>query len=402
MKKIEKQVVAYTSICHALNHIFELTYGVVLIGIAQEFGVGLFLLGVLANITGFAFGIASLPSGFLADRVGERRLLMIFCLSSGVASIVVGLSPNIYVLGVALAILGLALGIYHPVGSAFIARATEHRGMAFGYIGVSGNLGVALGPILAGIIASTLGWRAPYLIFAIPAFLIAGFLYSFIRTEIPPVPEATTEVNTGRTGSRLIILPLVLIFIASAMNGFVYRGLITFLPLYLSQRLHFTFFNLDSMALAGSFTTIALIFGVLGQFLGGYLSDRRRREVLALIVTVASAPLLLLMGMSEGLILMLAAIAFAFFYFMGQPIYNHLIADYSPAGWLGRSYGISFFCVFGLGSFSATFLGYTAERLGISSVFVVMAGITLVTLVCVVLLLVRALTASKHIKTFPR
>ena len=200
----------------------------------------------------------------------------------------------------------------------------------------------------------------------------------------------------------MIILPLVLIFIASAMNGFVYRGLITFLPLYLSQRLRFTFFNLDSMALAGSLTTIALIFGVLGQFLGGYLSDRRRREVLALIVTVASAPLLLLMGRSEGLILMLAAIAFAFFYFMGQPIYNNLIADYSPAGWLGRSYGISFFCVFGLGSFSATFLGYTAERLGISSVFVVMAGITLVTLVCVVLLLVRALTVSKHSKTFPR
>jgi len=402
MKKVEKQVVAYTSICHALTHISELTYGVVLIGIAQEFGVGLFLLGVLSNITGFAFGIASLPSGFLADRVGERRLLMIFCLSSGVASIVVGLSSNIYVLGVALAILGLALGIYHPVGSAFIARATKHRGMAFGYIGVSGNLGVALGPILAGVIASALGWRAPYLIFAIPAFLTAGFLYSFTRTEIPPVPEATTEVNTGRTSSRLIILPLVLIFIASAMNGFVYRGLITFLPLYLSQRLHFTFFNLDSMALAGSFTTIALIFGVLGQFLGGYLSDRRRCEVLALIVTVASTPLLLLMGRSEGLILMLAAIAFAFFHFMGQPIYNTLIADYSPAGWLGRSYGISFFCTFGIGSFSATFLGYTAEQLGISSVFVVMAGITLVALACFVLLLVRALTVSKHSKTFPR
>ena len=402
MKKIEKQVIAYTSICHALDHIFELTYGVVLIGIAQEFGVGLFLLGVLANIAGFAFGIASLPSGFLADRVGERRLLMIFCLSSGVASIVVGLSSNIYVLGVALAILGLALGIYHPVGASFIARATKNRGMAFGYIGVSGNLGVALGPILAGIIASALGWRAPYLIFAIPAFLIAGFLYSFTRTEIPPVPEATTGVNTGRTSSRLIILPLVLIFIASAMNGLVYRGLITFLPLYLSQRLHFTFFNLDSMALAGSFTTIALIFGVLGQFLGGYLSDRRRCEVLALIVTVASTPLLLLMGRSEGLILMLAAIAFAFFHFMGQPIYNTLIADYSPAGWLGRSYGISFFCTFGIGSFSATFLGYTAEQLGISSVFVVMAGITLVALACFVLLLVRALTVSKHSKTFPR
>jgi len=401
MERTEKQVVAYTSICHALTHIFELAYGVVLIGIAQEFGVGLFLLGVLANIAGFAFGLMSLPAGFLADRIGERRLMMIFCLGSGLASIAVGLSPNIYVLGVALAVLGLVLGIYHPVGSAFIARATKHRGMAFGYLGVGGNLGVALGPILAGAIASTLGWRAPYLIFAIPAFLMAGLLYSFARTEIPSVSEATIEMDTGKTRLRLLILPLALIFIASAMNGFVYRGLVTFLPLYLSQRLHFTFFQLDSMALAGSFTTVALIFGVFGQFLGGYLSERKRREVLALIVAVVAAPLLLLMGKSEGLILLLAASSFAFFHFMAQPIYNNLIADYSPASWRGRSYGISFFCVFGLGSFSATLLGYTAEQLGTNWVFIVMAGTALITLACIVILWVRALTTSKHDKAYP-
>ncbi|MFC1860028.1 MFS transporter [Chloroflexota bacterium] len=396
MRKIEKQVVAYTSACHALTHIFELTYGVVLIGIAQEFGAGLFLLGVLANIAGFAFGFASLPSGFLADRVGERRLLMIFCLASGVASIAVGLSPNIYVLGVALAILGLALGIYHPVGSAFVARMTTHRGIAFGYMGVSGNLGVALGPILAGIIASALGWRAPYFIFAIPAFLMAGLLYSFTRVKISPVPMVAPVPSVGRTSLRLAILPLVLIFVATAMNGFIYRGLVTFLPVYLSQQLHFTLFNLDGMALAGSFTTIALIFGVLGQFLGGYLAERKRNEVLALIVAVVAIPLLFLMGRSEGLILMLVAITLAFFHFMGQPIYNSLIANYSPAAWQGRSYGISFFCGFGVGSFSATLLGYTAEQLGTSWVFIVMAGIALVTLVCIVILLVRALTTSKH------
>ena len=402
MERIEKQVIAYTSACHALNHIFELAYGVVLIGIAQEFGVGLFLLGVLANIAGFAFGLTSLPAGFLADRIGEKRLLIIFCLGSGVASIAVGLSPNIYVLGTALAVLGLVLGIYHPVGAAFVARATKHRGMAFGYLGVGGNLGIALGPILAGVIASTLGWRAPYLIFAIPAFLMAGLLYSFTRTEIPSVSveETAAETDVRRTRLHLVVLPLVLIFVASAVNGFVYRGLITFLPLYLSQQIHFTFFDLDSMALAGSFTTVALIFGVFGQFLGGYLSERRRHEVLALVVAAATAPLLLLMGNSEGLILMLAAISFAFFHFMGQPIYNNLIADYSPASWRGRSYGIGFFCTFGLGSFSATLLGYTAEQLGTNWVFIVMAGIALVALACIVVLLVKALTTAKHDKTY--
>ena len=75
--------------------------------------------------------------------------------------------------------------------------------------------------------------------------------------------------------------------------------------------------------------------------------------------------------------------------------------DYSPAAWRGRSYGISFFCSYGLGSFSATLLGYTAEQLGINWVFIVMAGIALVTLACIVILLVRASTISKRGKTYP-
>ena len=74
---------------------------------------------------------------------------------------------------------------------------------------------------------------------------------------------------------------------------------------------------------------------------------------------------------------------------MGQPIYNNLIADYSPVAWRGRSYGISFFCSFGIGSFSATFLGYIAERSNTSWIFVTMAGISLVALICVVVLLVK-------------
>ena len=55
MNKFEKQVVAYTSACHGLVHILELTYGAVLISIASEFGASLFILGVLANIMGLTY-----------------------------------------------------------------------------------------------------------------------------------------------------------------------------------------------------------------------------------------------------------------------------------------------------------------------------------------------------------
>jgi len=394
MKKFEKQAITYTAACHGLVHILELTYGAVLISIAQEFGASLFALGTLANIMGFAFGVMALPVGLLADRISERRLLMLCCLGMAVSSVAIGLSPSIQILRIALLVLGLSLGIYHPTGSAFIARVAANRGSAFGYIGVGGNIGLALGPIIASAIASILGWRASYLIFAVPAVFLAARFFFFARIEAPFTEQSTTEVSTGKTALRPFLLPLALIFCASIMNGFIYRGTVTFLPLYLSERIHFSFLNLDNILAAGSFASIAFAFGIGGQFLGGYLSEKRCRESLAVITALATVPLLIAIGNGEGLALMITAAAFAFFNFMGQPIYNSLIADYSPADWRGRLYGISYFCTFGIGSFSASILGYVAVKFGTSWIFFVAAGFGLITLLCTIFLWVRALKVS--------
>jgi len=401
MEKFEKQAIAYTSACHGMTHILELTYGVVLVSIAQEFGASLFVLGVLANILGFTFGLSALPAGFLADRLGERHLLMLCCLGMGIASVAIGLSPNIYVLGVALAVLGLVLGIYHPTGAAFAARVASQRGLAFGYLGVGGNIGQASGPLLTGIIASFLGWRAAYFVFAVPAFFLAAMFFFSARTEVRFTQQPATGIGLEKPSLRPVILPLALILCAQVLNGFIYRGTVTFLPLYLSQRIHLDFLNLDSVLIAGSFTAIALGFGVGGQFIGGHLLERKRHESLAFAVVLIAIPLLVAMGNSEGLALLMAACAFAFFYFMGQPIFNCLIADYTPTEWRGRMYGIFYFCAFGIGSFSASLLGYVADRFGTNWVFMAAAGFGLLVLICTIVLLVRALRVSGHSRVVP-
>jgi len=399
--KLEQKAIAYTSACHGLVHILELTYGAVLIAIAQEFGASLFILGVLASIFGFAFGVTALPSGYLADRMSERHLLVVCCLGMAVASIAIGLSPNIYMLGAALLVLGLVLGIYHPTGAAFITRITTHRGLGFGYLGIGGSIGIAAGPILAGAIASFWGWRTSYFVFAIPALFLAFVFYLFARTEIPVAEHSNAESGAERVSLRPFILPLALIFCIQVLNGFIYRGIITFLPLYFSERIQFAFLNMDSLLIAGLFTTIALIFGVGGQFFGGYLAERRRHESLALIIILIATPFLVAIASSSGLPLLGAAIAFAFFNFMGQPIFNCLVADYCPPSWRGRMFGIYFFCVFGVGSFSAPLLGYIADRFGTSWVFMVSAGFNLLAVICAVFLLVRAMRVSRYNQAMP-
>lgn len=391
MSSLERQAIAYTSVCHGLVHVVELTYGTVLVAIADEFGATLLALGVLANVFGLALGLTALPVGVLADRMGETRLLMICCLGMGVSAVIIGLSPNVNSLGGGLLLLGLALGIFHPVGSAFVARVATSRGSGFGHMGVGGNLGLALGPILAGAIASGLGWRAAYFIFAVPALFLAVMFLLVGRAEAPAVRQPAIRTETGRRALRPFLVPLLLVVSASVMNGLIYRGAVTFLPLYLSERIQLTILNWDSVLIAGSFATVALAFGVVGQYLGGYLSDRKRREGIAVVSALATVPLLLVVGHSAGAVLLGAAAGFAFFHFMGQPVYNALIADYTPPAWRGRLYGVYFFCAMGGGSFAASILGYVGGELGTNWVFIVAAGFGILALACTVFLLIRAL-----------
>lgn len=86
------------------------------------------------------------------------------------------------------------------------------------------------------------------------------------------------------------------------------------------------------------------------------------------------------MGISGGLALVAAAAVFVFFNFGSQPVYTGLIADYSPQRALGRSFGISFFAAFGLGSIAATFAGFLADRWGTESVFLALAAFACLTL----------------------
>jgi MFS family permease len=163
------------------------------------------------------------------------------------------------------------------------------------------------------------------------------------------------------------------------MNGFIYRGSMTFLPTLIKEQVHVHVLGIDQAAMAGSLTTFALLTGGIGQYLGGRLSDRVPIERLAMQITIIVVPTLLLVGIGGGLLVVVAASAFVFFNFSGQPVFNSLLAEYVPGSALGRGYGLSFFASFGLGSVAATFAGFMADRWGTSSVFLGLAAFSLLT-----------------------
>lgn len=372
-------LVAVISLAHALVHAIELTYAALLLTIGDEFGIDKLVLGLIANALALTFGVGALPSGLLVDRLGAPRVLRICFLSAAAASLLVAFSFSPLVLGLFVAVLGMAIGLYHPAALSLIAQAAERRGMVLGYHGVAGNVGIAIAPAMALAFASTAGWRWSYVFLAVLALAVA-FLVRFLplprrsaRNESGPSPFATKTPEAP-------LLPLTLIFAAFLLNGFIYRGSMTFLPTLIEEEVHIRFLGIDEAAIAGSLTALALLAGGVGQLLGGVLSDRVELERLAPLIALTLVPALLLMGFTGGLVLVAAAAFFVFFNFSSQPVYNVLLAEYVPGSAIGRGYGLSFFASFGLGSTAATFSGFLADRWGTSSVFLALAAFAGVTL----------------------
>ena len=379
-------MVAYTALSHHLVHVFELSFPAVLLLVALEFDVGLFGLGVLANVYALTYGLGALPGGFLADRLGSKRLTIVTFLGAALATALVGVSPSVWILGLALALLGLATGLYHPAGFALISRAIATPGQAMGLHGVAGTLGVAVSPLLSGAIAAALGWRGLYLVLLVPALLLVLALHTATIIERPV--HATQAAGSAVQGRWLSALLLLMIYGVVALTGFMYRGAITFLPTHLSTRLDAS--GLDTAVMAGAATSGALLFGILGQLCGGWLSDRVTPEKLLVVVPLGLVPGLVGLGLFSGPLVLLGAIVFAFFIFFQQPLTTLIVARYTPYANQGSSFGILFFANFGVGSFAAAFAGRLAERSGTGGIFLALAGMGLAVAVLVGTLLLES------------
>jgi len=371
----ERRIVLYTAAAHALVHILEWTYSVLLVDIGHQYGAGFFLLGALSNVFSYAFGFAALPSGLLTDRLGSQRVIYLCLTGAGLAAVMVGLSPNIWVLAIALAALGLTIGLYHPAGVSLIAQGVRQRGMALGMHGMAANLGIAVTPLLAGAFADAFSWRGAYFFLAGLA-VVLGLVLRVVRVteeEHPLTPPATPTVSESQRPTMASLTPLILVYVAFVLNGFIYSAARTFLPTHIRLK--------GYEDLGAALATLALLMGAVGQYVAGFLTQRYPLERLAFLLPIVVVPALVLMGTTQQALVVVATASFVMFSFGGQPVFTSLIADYTPARLLGRSYGISFFASFGLASFGSTYAGFFADRWDTSAVFLALIPFAILTVV---------------------
>ena len=384
---MERRVILSASLAHAATHGLELMFAALLLRIGLEFGADLAVLGMVTNIGTFTYGATALPAGYLSDRFGPRAVMSGCMAAAALFAAMVALSPSLPVLAVSLALLGAAIGLYHPAGVALVSTVRERRGLAYAAHGIAGNIGVALAPAAGIGIAIFAGWRASYFALVVLALVVALVVWRVApsREEAARAAAAADggagEVASGlpRTAPplhrRWLARPMLLIFAAAVGMGFIYRGSLTFLAVHLEQNLGIAFFGWSPEGVAGAVATLVLLAAIPGQAIGGALSDRIPVERAALPIVLINPLMLVLMASSSGFALILASAGFVATNFSQQPILNGLIADYAPQGAAGRAFGIFFFLSFGIGSFAGSAAGIIADRAGTEPMFYMLAAV---------------------------
>ena len=394
----EKKIMRLTAASHSLVHLLEGVLPPLIPLLILEFKSDYFHLGMVVTVFSYAFGFGSLPAGILADRVGPRRLISVYLFGAGMLAVLVLGARSLWTYGVIMALIGMFCSTYHPASNTLISLAIREKGKGFGIHGIAGSLGVAVVPVLSAWIAWDMGWRAPHVAFGVLAILV-GF-YSLTvqggRPETNPGSSPGTEKEAERPTS---LLDLIVFFLSATSLGLTYKGIMTFLPTYMGQKVHLRFLNLDTVALGGTVATVALLSGALGQYFAGRLTDRYSPEKIYLGAVTLGTIFVFIMAVTTNLVLVVSAIFYAFFYFSTQPTQNYLLSRYLPKYRHGLGYGILFFVTFGVGSTAAVVSGYLADRFGLEAIFYAMGICFLLSCGFVLFLVYR--TRSRSIKAGP-
>ena len=370
------RLVLLVSCAHAMVHFYEFALPSVEQNIGGEFGVEKDTTGLMGTVWRVPFGAGALIAGWLADRFGSKRMLIIFLAGCLATCILTWLSRSLGMLFGVMFAMGCFASIYHPAGLAIISRETagSARSSALGWHGIFGSLGIAAAPFVAGLMLNMgFAWRQYFLILAAPGALLAVALALLLK-ERPPVSGAdAARPSPHEQDERFRIAPYVVLVTVGGIGGMIYASVMHFLTRYLEES-GFSIGELRADQLAHYGATIVLICGAFGQGLAGYLARPGRLRPLLILVLLGNVPCLIWMSQAQGSMCLVAACVTVLVHLMNQPIYNSLVAEYVPHNRRSAGYGFSNMMCFGIGSVGPMLAGLMDS---LRTAYLVLTGVAL-------------------------
>jgi sugar phosphate permease len=283
---------------------------------AREFGFSQTTIGIVFSVFLWAYALAQITTGWCADRFGPRLVLLIIVPFWSVMTAMTAVVSGVVSLVVVRFVFGLAEAGAFPTATRGMQLwfPRSERGIVHGVTHSFSRFAIAIVPFLAVSIVAAFGWRWIFYLFG-AAGLVWSFafylLYRNLPEDHPKVNITELEQIRGRDPDGKVSSPINLQkrqkapwrtifrsanmwYIAAGYGCFHYGTYfyVTWFPTYLMEYRHL------SLKAVGVLASLPLFAGMVGDILGGTLTDRvyRKTGKLKFARRIVAAPAMLASG----------------------------------------------------------------------------------------------------------
>ena len=370
-----RALIGYLNFAHALDHFVMLIYPAVVLGLSAEFNQPY---GDLLpySIGGFvAFGVFSMPFGWIGKQVSGHRLIALFFVGAGAGCVLGGLAQTPLQIGAALTLVGVFAAIYHPIGNSMLSAIDPARvGRIMGLNGLCGNLGVASAALIAGVLTDLISWRAAFIIPGLAAIAAGLAFWALVPDPGPLRSPARTADTRAVPRSEMIAVFGVLMF-STAVGSFIFSATTIVMPKLFEERLAELTSTVSGVGLLVFFVYALAAFA---QIFIGSLVDRHSLSRIFLPLVLSQVPLLLLTGLVGGVATLLAALPMMFMIFGMVPVNEVMVARYTPPELRTRVYSVRYTLSFAAVAAAVPTVSYLHNTYGgFTELFVLLAALAI-------------------------
>ena len=388
-----RSVLATAGAMHFVHDGFSEILYVLLPVWAGEFRLSLWQVGFIR--TAYTGGMAAfqIPAGLLAERFGERRLLMLGTLVTACTFIAVAAAADGFLpLLLLLTLGGLGSGVQHPLSSSVVAKAYEDgpRRAALGTYNFAGDIGKVSSAALIGLVAAIAGWRVAstgYGVVGIAAAVILVVVLASLDAGSAPervhasaggdVAPAGWGIRDARGFQALSAIGMI--------DNSTRSGLLTFLPFVLVAK---------GLSVAGVGGALALVFagGAMGKFVCGVVAERVG-IIRTVVLTEAATSVAIVAILAVPLpVAMLLLVPLGVALNGTSSVLYATVADLVTAERRSRAYGLYYTLTIAASAAGPTLYGFVGDAVGAPAALSLIAVFVLTTIpLC---LLLRAAVAA--------
>lgn len=282
--RVRHYVLWLTVAAYMIVYLDRVVISVALPHIQSEFGFSVMTMGFILSAFQLGYALFNIPGGWLSDRYGPRKVLAGMVLWWSVFTAATTLAWSTASMIATRFLFGVGEGGAFPTATRSLSRwiLPSQRGYAQGLTHAGARLGAALTPALAVFLITLYGWRAPFLIFSILGVVWGVVWYWYYRDT----PEEHKSVNSAELELLRSALPakkrrdisvpwrqilrspqMWLLTVAYSCYASGFATFFTWFPKYLHDAREI------SLAQIGIFSSVPLMAGVLGDLVGGWVSD---------------------------------------------------------------------------------------------------------------------------------